>query len=332
MKKQKEMKKRVLAFMVAMALVFATIGGPEVTMASLVDYYDSDEIIQVTNATTFETAYVIETDYYLLECDITKDKPVYFYIDPTIENFPANEMKITIEANNENPVHLEVFDGAGNPIDFQKDFNKGETAWISYSIVRPEQRNALFFMIVPQTDEEVHVYLEAWNYGYSKPPVTRLLASELKEDGLVNISLVKPDKDGMIYLDGKKDYSIGLSNTSYEYTILVNGKTWTLGEFENLLTKEGRYEVELENKYGKDSYTICYDMTAPSITGVKNNKTYKKAVTIKFSDKNSGIKSAKLNGKNVKSGKKITKPGKYTLVVTDQCGSSKTVKFTIKKK
>jgi hypothetical protein len=74
------------------------------------------------------------------------------------------------------------------------------------------------------------------------------------------------------------------------------------------------------------------DDKKPTVTGVKNNKTYKNAVTIKFSDnKNgSGIKSATLNGKKIKSGKKVSKKGKYTLKVTDKAGNKKTIKFTIK--
>lgn len=73
------------------------------------------------------------------------------------------------------------------------------------------------------------------------------------------------------------------------------------------------------------------DRTKPVVSGVKNGKTYNRAVTIKFSDKDSGIKSAKLNGKNIKSGKKVSRNGSYTLVVTDNAGNKTTVKFKIKR-
>lgn len=72
------------------------------------------------------------------------------------------------------------------------------------------------------------------------------------------------------------------------------------------------------------------DKIKPSVKGVKNKKVYKKAVTIKFSDKQSGIKKATLNGKKIKSGKKVKKNGKYTLKVYDKAGNCTTVKFTIK--
>ncbi|MDD7333975.1 MAG: hypothetical protein PUG70_06295 [Lachnospiraceae bacterium] len=71
------------------------------------------------------------------------------------------------------------------------------------------------------------------------------------------------------------------------------------------------------------------DKTKPTITGVKNGATYKKPVVIKFKDA-SGIKSAKINGKKLKSGTKISKKGSYTVTVVDKKGNSKTVKFKIK--
>ncbi|MCM1284037.1 MAG: hypothetical protein NC242_10470 [Roseburia sp.] len=73
------------------------------------------------------------------------------------------------------------------------------------------------------------------------------------------------------------------------------------------------------------------DTVKPTVSGVANNKTYKKNVTIKFSDKGGGVKSATLNGKKIKSGTKVTKNGSYTLIVKDQSGNKTTVKFKIKK-
>lgn len=74
------------------------------------------------------------------------------------------------------------------------------------------------------------------------------------------------------------------------------------------------------------------DTEAPIVTGVSANKYYRKAVTVKFSDAVSGVQSALLNGKSIKSGKKIKTDGKYTLKVTDNLGNSKTVKFVVDKK
>ena len=73
------------------------------------------------------------------------------------------------------------------------------------------------------------------------------------------------------------------------------------------------------------------DKTKPTVKGVKNNKTYKKAVKIRFFDA-SGIKKATLNGKKIKPGKKVKKNGKYKLVVVDNAGNKRVIKFKIKKK
>lgn len=95
--------------------------------------------------------------------------------------------------------------------------------------------------------------------------------------------------------------------------------------------KEGRHSIKASDNFGNVSTKkFIVDKTKPLIKGIKDGKTYNKAVTIKFSDKN-GIKSAKLNGKTVKTGVKASKKGTYTLKVTDNAGNVQKVKFTIKK-
>ena len=84
-------------------------------------------------------------------------------------------------------------------------------------------------------------------------------------------------------------------------------------------------------------YAFAADKTKPVVTGVKNGKLYRGKVTVKASDKDSGVKSAVI--KNTKTGKtyakftgskKVTKKGKYSVTVTDNMGNKKTVKFTVK--
>jgi len=95
--------------------------------------------------------------------------------------------------------------------------------------------------------------------------------------------------------------------------------------------KEGKHTLTAVDKLGnQSSVTFRIDKTAPKVTGVKNNKLYKKAVTIKVTDKN-GVKSVTLNGKSIKSGKKVSKKGSYTLVAKDVAGNKTTIKFKIKK-
>lgn len=121
------------------------------------------------------------------------------------------------------------------------------------------------------------------------------------------IKVVTPDKVKSIYVNGKKQTSKTIK-----------------------LPKDGTYEIKVTTKYSSKELTVVRDTVEPKVTGVKNKAEYSKAVTVKFSDKGSGIASAKLNGKTVKSGKKITKAGSYTLTVTDNAGNKTTVKFTVK--
>lgn len=107
------------------------------------------------------------------------------------------------------------------------------------------------------------------------------------------------------------------------------------GKYSVVICLDGTVSWDIsEEDHNFAVYTVnvkSSDRTKPVVSGVKNGKTYNRAVTIKFSDKDSGIKSAKLNGKNIKSGKKVSRNGSYTLVVTDNAGNKTTVKFKIKR-
>ena len=83
-------------------------------------------------------------------------------------------------------------------------------------------------------------------------------------------------------------------------------------------------------KKGLLLYADCNKKAPITISGVKNNNTYKKNVVIKFSSKD-GIKSAYLNKKKIKSGNKVTKDGKYTLTITSKTGLTRKVKFVVDK-
>lgn len=133
-------------------------------------------------------------------------------------------------------------------------------------------------------------------------------------------------------VDGKyiKAKKVALDTVDKVKKITVNGKTVS-GKMTFSAAEDGQYKVVAKTANSTIKQTFIKDTKAPTIKGVKNKKTYKKAVTIKFSDATSGIKSATLNGKKIKSGKKVKKNGTYTLVITDKAGNSKTVKFTIKK-
>ncbi len=83
--------------------------------------------------------------------------------------------------------------------------------------------------------------------------------------------------------------------------------------------KEGTHKFKAVDRFGQESnLKLTIDNTKPSVTGVKNGKTYK-----------NGIASAKLNGKKISSGIKVSKNKSYTLKVIDNAGNVNTVKFKI---
>lgn len=90
-----------------------------------------------------------------------------------------------------------------------------------------------------------------------------------------------------------------------------------------------RYKTESGSYVRKKTKGFYIDKTAPTISGIKNNAVYKSKVNITYKDGQSGIKSAKLNGKSIKSGKVVSKNGTYKVVAADKAGNKKTVSFQI---
>lgn len=127
----------------------------------------------------------------------------------------------------------------------------------------------------------------------------------------------------------KKAVTIDVSADSAIASFAVNGKNQAANTY--YAKKNGKYTVIVKSATGATkTISFCVDSKKPT-TNVKNKKTYNKAVKITFKDTISGIKKATLNGKKIKSGKKVKNNGDYTLKIYDKAGNVKTVKFTIKK-
>ena len=135
--------------------------------------------------------------------------------------------------------------------------------------------------------------------------------------------------------------------TKYQYQIVDKGKTFqlkasawneaidgkiTISDHSDcrIYIKAVAYEgKEFSDVYESNGFSI--DTKAPIVSGVKNGKIYKKAVTIRVSDQVSGVKKITLNGKKIKSGHRIKKKGVYKLVATDNSGHKKVIRFAIRK-
>jgi len=117
-----------------------------------------------------------------------------------------------------------------------------------------------------------------------------------------------------------KDVTISFN----EGTATLDGKTV---KSKYIVKAEGKHTVIVKDAVGnKRTVVFTIDKKAPVVTGVENNVTYDKDVTISF---NEG--TATLDGNSYKSGIPVTKDGQHILVVTDAAGNKTTVVFTIKK-
>ncbi len=110
----------------------------------------------------------------------------------------------------------------------------------------------------------------------------------------------------------------------------VNGRELDLALF--VAGSTGKYRVTATD-YAGNSTEISFqvDRKYPTIQGLKSGKIKKNGITLRFKD-NIGIRSVKLNGKNVNK-KKITvkKPGTYVIRVTDKAGNVTKRSFRIRK-
>lgn len=100
------------------------------------------------------------------------------------------------------------------------------------------------------------------------------------------------------------------------------------------VTGRGKHTVTAID-YNNNSTTVNFriDGQKPKIRGAKNGKTYRRPVTLKFSD-NMGIRDVIVNGKKIKSKKKVTlkKTGTYTVSVVDKNFNHRSISFRIKTK
>lgn len=147
-----------------------------------------------------------------------------------------------------------------------------------------------------------------------------------------------------VNIDTSIDYSrIAVLCSDVKESLINNDELWSpanknyvaLDGESFMAEKSGVYSVRITDKNGYNTMAKIsitnIDVTKPTVSGVKNNKAYNKAITIKFDDEDSGINAKKttLNGKAVKSGVKVDKEGNYTLKVYDNVGNYRTYNFSI---
>lgn len=134
------------------------------------------------------------------------------------------------------------------------------------------------------------------------------------------------------YYKSGRNYTIKDSKGFKKVT--VNGKTQKSAKnkksFAVSCSKAGKYTIKTVNKKGKKkNYVVYIDSTAPTISGVADEKTYTGSVKVKVKD-NYKLKSLKLNGVvQKKTTITISKDGIYNITATDMAGNAKEINFII---
>ncbi|OCA88012.1 hypothetical protein A8F94_09300 [Bacillus sp. FJAT-27225] len=119
-------------------------------------------------------------------------------------------------------------------------------------------------------------------------------------------------------------YNTDIVPTFIEGTATLNGSEFASG---TTVSAEGTYSLVVTDAAGNvTTVMFTIDKTAPVVSGVVNNQTYRVDVTPTF---NEG--TATLNGNTFLSGTPISAAGTYKLVVRDVAGNETTVTFTIDK-
>lgn len=120
-------------------------------------------------------------------------------------------------------------------------------------------------------------------------------------------------------------------------TVITDQSAWKKANKGTITIKKQKPScVYIRSVCGDKAKTIktngfVVDPDAPVISGVKNAAVYKKSVTIQVKDTLSGLKKVTLNGKNMVSGKTVSKAGTYKVIAYDLAGNKTKVSFKIKK-
>lgn len=132
---------------------------------------------------------------------------------------------------------------------------------------------------------------------------------------------------------GKDDVSVSFTESDLIVQLYKDGEL--AGDYvsESLITESGKYKVVATDKVGNVSEVeFEIDKIAPTlvITGVENDGQTAGGVTLSELLEESTV-TVKLNDETIKYeiGETLTKIGKYTVTVTDECGNESVYEFEI---
>lgn len=132
---------------------------------------------------------------------------------------------------------------------------------------------------------------------------------------------------------GKDDVSVSFTESDLIVQLYKDGEL--AGDYvsESLITESGKYKVVATDKVGNVSEVeFEIDKIAPTlvITGVENDGQTSGGVTLSELLEESTV-TVKVNDETIKYeiGETLTKIGKYTVTVTDECGNESVYEFEI---
>lgn len=132
---------------------------------------------------------------------------------------------------------------------------------------------------------------------------------------------------GATYRKARKVKFSGVKKATYRGKTIKSSKKFK---------KHGQHTIVLKAANGEQrTVSFFIDTKKPTISGVKNNKSYKKGRSFFVNDKDSGVASVTINGKKQTAGStyfSLTKKGKNKITVKDKVGNKKTITVTIKGK
>ncbi|MGN0482441.1 MAG: hypothetical protein ACI4HI_02705 [Lachnospiraceae bacterium] len=316
MKKQKLFKRIILSALTATTLfTFVTI--PTKAGTNL----KQPENIKVSYADTLHHARMNATDYTKTYQWSVKNKNA---TQTDYAKFTLRE-KCFVELSADSEQNVDHSNGSTNVSLYADSSYKTELGTTSFD----------HYMIDP-----IFLELEAGTY-YVKTTVKNVFSGK-SFTGNLSVCAVR-DADGIQIqqkLSKNKDFvTMKISANGFDGIETLSMKcTGTSDDMEEVskkgfqIKKNGTYwfciRTEQDYVIHKTVSVTGIDQTKPTVQGVKNGKTYKTA-TIRFSDKESGISKALLNGKKINSGEKISQTGTYTLKVWDRAGNLCKVQFQI---
>lgn len=331
------MKKRFLILSMILSLVTASLAGCGVESSIVInsdlsatqsttlylneqdvaDYASSfgttaDQIKSQLVVATAENGQTYYTNASQEQLDAATTKTTFKRLDSKCAILGANEVTDSTESNGGVDADMLEF----NTLRITYPYPVVETN----GVVEADGKTVYYDSGVVSAAENLYAYFDT-----SVKNGKKITIKSVKKNGgrMVQINTDGVIKSVSVKKSGKK-YTFGYSSLEILSEQLHNNYD------KYFLDKEGVYSFTVKLESGaKKSQKVYVDNTAPT-ANVKAGKSYKKGYKLTFSDKVSGIKTAKLDGKTVKSGTKVTKKGKHTLVLKDKAGNTKTIKFTIK--